>query len=594
MAGPLKLSAIICTFNRRAALISRSLPAVFAQDLPADEYEVIVIVDGSTDGTGSALRELHPPCAFRMVEQPNRGLSAARNAGIAMAQGELIIFIDDDIICRPDVFRRHVEAHARRDPVVVHGSLFLAPGAPRSILSNANELWYQRYNSHLDSQGGVQWPDATFLISNSSVPRATLLACGGLDENLPAKDDFELGWRLWKMGVGFEYLPAAVAYEDSVKSWRSFLFQDGEAFGRTEVMLCRKHPDYRPRSYLLAGMGTTAGWKRITRRIVIEFPISAAHLLTLPIWGCEKLCRYAAAQKLGLRLLELGRRVTEFRGARKEAGSWKQVENEFAVRLPVLCYHHVGPERPGTLPTLTVSPERFERHVRWLARRGFHGIRPADWVRWRREGKGLPEKPVLFTFDDGYADLAEHAFPVLRHYGFGAAVYVVTKHLGGTNAWDEARGSGTHRLLTAEQIRQWGAQGIEFGAHGRTHPDLTTLAPAQLEDEVAGSRRDLESIVGAKVGSFAYPYGFHNPTVVDCVRRSFDLAFAIDPGLPGMNYLVTDPHLLERTMVQPVDSELDVESRARWGKSPLLEMRARLRLRSRFGQATHSVVGWGR
>jgi len=460
MTNPLKLSVVMSTYNRRDVLVSQTLPAIFNQDLRADEYEVIVIVDGSTDGTAAALRELRPPCALRIVEQPNRGLSAARNTAIGLARSDLVIFVDDDIICNPDVFRRHVEAHSGQDPAVMHGSLLLAPGAPASILAYANESWYRKYNFNLDVQGGLKWPDATFLISNSSMPRSTLLACGGLDEDLLAKDDFELGLRLWKMGVRFQYLRDAVAYELSVKTPRAFLFTDGEAFGRSEVMLCRKHPVYRPRSYLLAGWGRTAGWKRLPRRAVLQFPVSPAHLLTLPIWGCEKLCRFPKMQKVGLRLLEIGRRITEYRAALKEAGSWKEFEREFAMRLPVLLYHHVGPPRPGVVPGLTVSPERFERHVRWLARRGYTGICPADWVRWRREGKGLPDKPVLLTFDDGYVDLVEHALPVLRRYGFGAAVYVVTGQFGGTNAWDEALGRSTLRLMTADQIRYWASQGI--------------------------------------------------------------------------------------------------------------------------------------
>ena len=128
MTTALKLSVVMSTYNRRDALLSQTLPAIFNQDLPADEYEVIVIVDGSSDGTGAALRELRPPCAFRIIEQPNRGLSASRNTGIAAAQSNLIIFIDDDIICSPDVFRRHVEAHTGSEHVVVHGALFLARG----------------------------------------------------------------------------------------------------------------------------------------------------------------------------------------------------------------------------------------------------------------------------------------------------------------------------------------------------------------------------------------------------------------------------------------------------------------------------------
>jgi peptidoglycan/xylan/chitin deacetylase (PgdA/CDA1 family)/GT2 family glycosyltransferase len=589
MTAPLKLSVIVSTYNRRQVLVSQCLPSLLNQDLPADQYEVIVIDDGSTDGTTAALHELRPSCVLRIVEQQNQGLSRSRNTGIAMAKGDLVMFIDDDIVCRADLFRRHVEAHTGTEPVVVHGALYLAPGPHTSILANANEAWYRRYNSRLAAHGGAIWPDGVFLISNSSTLRSTLLACGGFDESLPAMDDFDLGLRLWEMGVKFQYLPEAVAYELSVKSSRSFLFKDGEAFGRSEVLLCRKYPDYRPRSGLLAGMAKTPMWRQTLRRMAIQSPVSPAYLSVPLVWICEKMCRLSAMQKAGLLLLEIGRRLTEFRAALKEVGSWRSFHNEFAMRLPVLLYHHVGPSQAATLPSLTVSPSRFERQVRCLARRGFQGIRPADWLRWRREGKGIPEKPVLFTFDDGYADLAEYALPVLCRYGFGAAVFVVTGQLGGTNAWDKARSSAVHRLMTAEQIREWTERGIEFGAHGRTHADLVNLPPDRLKDEVAGSADDLEKILGARAVSFAYPYGSSSQAVVECVRENFNIAFGIDPREPGVNDLLTDPHLLRRTMVQPVDWTIDVVFRAHWGYSQLQGVRAKLRLRSRLKQAVRGL-----
>src|SRR5262249_30455200 len=152
---------------------------------------------------------------------------------------------------------------------------------------------------------------------------------------------------------------------------------------------------------------------------------------------------------------------------------------------------------------LTVSPEQFDRQVRWLARWGYVGIRPSDWLRWLNEETGLPEKAVLISFDDGYADLTEHALPVLRRHGFGAVVFIVTGQVGGTNAWDEAQGSATHQLMTVDQIRYWATQGIEFGAHSRTHVDLTTLLPTKLRDEILGSRNDLMKLLGSRVISFA-------------------------------------------------------------------------------------------
>jgi peptidoglycan/xylan/chitin deacetylase (PgdA/CDA1 family) len=249
------------------------------------------------------------------------------------------------------------------------------------------------------------------------------------------------------------------------------------------------------------------------------------------------------------------------------------------MRLPVLLYHHVGRPPSGGDPGLTVSPERFEAQVRWLVRRGYVGIRPSDWLAWRRSARPLPEKPVLLTFDDAYADVAEHAFPVLERYGFGAGVFVVTGQIGQRNAWVEARGSRTLRLMTADQIRDWVRRGIEFGAHSRTHPDLTTLGPAELANEVAGSKADLEAILQSPVVSFAYPYGFYNQAVCECVQSTYDMAFTVDEGL---NDLQTDPRLLRRTPISPRASTVDLASRMRWGYNPFGRVRKRVRLRTRL------------
>jgi len=590
MTDPLKLSVVVPTHNRRDTLVSRTLPAMFNQDLQVTEYEIIVVVDGSTDGTAQALRELHSPCSMRIIEQPNRGPSAARNKGIQTARGGLLLFVDDDIICGPSLLKLHIGAHSGPEPAVVYGPISLAPETPPSILKYAIEAWYEKYYCHLDSQNGLKWPQDDYLISNSSMPRATVIACGGFDENMSAKEDFELGLRLWKMGVQFKYLPQARASEFYVKPSRYVLRNDGKSFGKTEVLLSRKHPEYRPYS-ALAVLGKVTGWKRLWQRFYAGLPVAPVGLLTPAIWVCDKLCRFPRLRRAGHYLLGVGRGVVEFRSAAKEAGSWRALQREFGVRLPVLLYHHVGPSRPGIIPGLTVSPQRFERHVRWLARRGYTGICPSDWARWRREGKGLPDKPVLLTFDDGHEDLVEYAFPVLRHYGFGAAVYIVTGQLGGTNAWDRAPSSIALRLMTANQIRCWAAQGIEFGAHSRTHANLPTLSAHELEEEVVGSGKDLESILGSRLVSFAYPYGFHNQAVDDCARRAFDLAFIADDNNEGMNHLLTDPHQLLRTMVQSNDSLLAMECRARWGHNPFLNLRGSIGLRSRFKRAARLVFG---
>jgi peptidoglycan/xylan/chitin deacetylase (PgdA/CDA1 family) len=243
------------------------------------------------------------------------------------------------------------------------------------------------------------------------------------------------------------------------------------------------------------------------------------------------------------------------------------------VKLPVLLYHHVGPQRPGTYPSLTISPAHFERQVGWLARHGHVGIRPSDWQGWRTKGTALPEKPVLFTFDDGYADIATYALPILMKYGFGAAVFVVTGQIGGTNAWDAGWIRGQHPLLNREEIAKWATQGVEFGAHSRTHADFSTLSEEAVEKEIQYSQQDLTQVTGVPITSFAYPYGTYTPISVNCVARQFDLAFTVDEGL---NDLQTNPYKIQRTMVQPSDTWLDLAFRVNLGWSPLQRLRTSL------------------
>jgi peptidoglycan/xylan/chitin deacetylase (PgdA/CDA1 family) len=293
--------------------------------------------------------------------------------------------------------------------------------------------------------------------------------------------------------------------------------------------------------------------------------------------------RFATIRRLALRYLHAIETVARLEGALSVAGGWNVLEDEFNHSCPSLLYHHIGPERPGAYRDLTVSPKRFERQIRWLARRDYVGIKPSDWLNWIRSGNSLPAKPILLTFDDAYADTAKYALPILKKYGFGAAVFVVTGRIGGTNTWDEAQGRGTLQLMTAEQIRYWAERGVEFGAHSRTHPHLTKLSAPELTAEVAGSKSDLTILLGYAPVSFAYPHGEYNDAICDLVRREFDVAFSAEEGL---NYLSGDPHLLRRAYIGPSDSLLEFAlSASRGGIRRLRDWRIKLALRTRLKRA---------
>jgi glycosyltransferase involved in cell wall biosynthesis/peptidoglycan/xylan/chitin deacetylase (PgdA/CDA1 family) len=584
--NPITLSVVIPTFNRRHVL-ERTLPSLLGQDIPPGGYEIIVIVDGSTDGTAQMLRDQKSACSLRIIESPHRGgPGAARNIGIRAAVGELVLFLDDDLVCTPSLFRQHCSSHVDSECLLVHGPIYIASESSKTIIRYITECFYERYYRPLDPDMELRFPanicssiSPLSSIINSSVPRKILLSCGGFDERLLAGEDLDLGLRLWKMGVRFRFRPAAMVHEFFVKSSLEYLHGLARSEATGDLWPARKHPEYRPYA-ALSGLAETRWWKRWLRSVVVHAPISPVPLMTVPLRFERKLYSFAPARKAGVRLLGYATVITRQRAARKAVGSWKAVQSEFGRKLTVFLYHHVGPPRPGTIPDLTISPEVFERQVRWLARRGFVGIRPSDWLCWLRDGTGLPDKPILLTFDDGYADITEHALPVLRRHGFSAGVNIVTGQLGGTNSWDEAQGSGTHRLMTVEQIRYWAAQGIEFGAHSRTHPDLTKLSTIELAAEISGSKNDLASVLGSRVVSFAYPYGELSEVASQAVRGAFDLAFTSERGL---NYLRTDPHLLKRINISPNDSLIDIECHTHLDELQHINwLRNRLKVRSRL------------
>ncbi|WP_333737912.1 polysaccharide deacetylase family protein [Streptomyces sp. IBSBF 2806] len=200
----------------------------------------------------------------------------------------------------------------------------------------------------------------------------------------------------------------------------------------------------------------------------------------------------------------------------------------------VAMYHSVGDcsEDPYRV---TVTPERLEKQLRWLRRRGLRGVSMAELLAARARGEG--RDLVGLTFDDGYADFLTAALPVLRRNGCTATLFVLPGRLGGENVWDPL---GPRKLLlTADGIRRAADEGVEIGSHGLTHVDLTAADDVALKAETAESRAVLAELLGAEPDGFCYPYGTIDRRAVDAVREAgYGYACAIDPGaLNGLHAL---------------------------------------------------------
>ena len=248
--------------------------------------------------------------------------------------------------------------------------------------------------------------------------------------------------------------------------------------------------------------------------------------------------------------------------------------------LPILVYHNVRPSQTKDPCGWTVTPDEFAQQVRWLVSRGYETIWPSDWLASWRKGRTLPRKPVLLTFDDGYADITKYALPVLRSHGLKAAVYVVTGRLGLTNTWADGKGHKPMSLMTADQVRQWSELGIEFGSHTRTHARLAALSKERIREEIEGSRDDLRCLLRGlryqtqELESFAYPYAeADNGAVRECVERTYELGLTV---CEGLNILGTNPYELRRTPVLPGDSLVDFKRKVRFGSNMAPPLRERL------------------
>jgi peptidoglycan/xylan/chitin deacetylase (PgdA/CDA1 family)/glycosyltransferase involved in cell wall biosynthesis len=563
----MKLSVIIPTRNRRA-LLARTLPSVLGQDVAHDEYEVLVVSDGSTDGTVEFVREFKTQVDLRVLDRPHRGIAASQNAGIEAARGELVLVLDDDMVCEPGILRKHIAAHRNEPPCVVICPRLISPESRPGLATEIARDWYRDYADRVARERGPRNRFDVWMDSNFSVPRDLLLAHGGFDETLRYAEDREIAIRLWAAGVPFKLLPDARAFEIYSKTIDDVAIRNARVMGADEIRLSRKHPDYKPLS-LVADLIGESRRNFMAYWLCCIFPFSPEIMLRIPSWLAERFRHHGRTWDIASRLFSYRKSIVMMRSAVREAGSWPALHREFLPTLPILTYHRIGTPYPGTNYSISITRARFERQMRWLADHGYASVGPSDWLAWVKEGKPLPDRPVMITFDDGYAEAATDALPLVKKYGFKATVYVVTSRLGGTNGWDDD-GAKRYPLMTADEIKNWRDQGIEFGGHTRTHPDLRELDATSLLDEVEGSAFDLEKLLGQRPVSFAYPFGGYNSRVADCVRSAFPLALTCETGL---NYANTDPVRMRRVQVRPEDSLLEFLMEMRMGSSPLDRLR---------------------
>ena len=562
----MKVSVVLTTYNRRNSL-EFCLRNLANQRFPAEEYEVIVVADGCTDGTVELLRSLGPRCVFRWFAQENQGQPAAQNFGVAAARGDIVLFIDDDIICNAELVAAHYGAQMQGDHRVVIGAVTVHPDSPSGTLGEMTRNWQAAELRRLSYEGARQ--SDLMLCANSSIDRKAAIECP-FDTTYKRFHDVEAGVRLWAKGYRPYFEPKAVAYELYTKSAKALLI-DSLQQGKHEVLLLRSHPSFKSLSGLRIMLKGKL-LKRVLRKRLALHPLGSEILLGSIYFLADSLRFFPPFQWIAKRVLSARAVVAHLSGAIKEAGSWESLVDLFGKRVPVIMYHNVGAPRVGEYPGLTTPTAEFESQIRWLSAMGYRGVQPSDWLEWRTAGGTLPKRPVMLVFDDAYTEACRNAFPILERYGFGAACMVVTQCIGSTNRWDEEAGRPSFPIMSKSEIVAWSRKNIEFGGHTGSHPNLAEATEERIEQEIAECKNDLTALLGNTPASFAYPFGGVSPKARAVAQEHFQLAFTT---FPGRLSLETDPHLVPRINFLPGESRIGMWCRLQFGKNPFEICRTR-------------------
>jgi len=269
------LSVIVATYNR-ATQLRACLESLAHQTLPAREFEVVVVVDGSTDATRDMLAGLTPPYRLISVAQPNRGQPTAANEGIRAATGSYCLFLDDDVHASPELLRAHLETQRARAGVVGIGAMpIVLAGTPDWFARGYAAHWNAHY-ARLDVGRPPSWNDAYG--GNLSAPRTDLLKISGFATDLAAGYDIELAYRLIHSGLTSAYIADGVAHQHELKSGRGLaaaLEREGEA----AVELSRRHPTAA--AQLLGRFVHPSARAAWLRRMLLNLDVPAGALATL-------------------------------------------------------------------------------------------------------------------------------------------------------------------------------------------------------------------------------------------------------------------------------------------------------------------------
>lgn len=227
------------------------------------------------------------------------------------------------------------------------------------------------------------------------------------------------------------------------------------------------------------------------------------------------------------------------------------MEEETAAYVPVLMLHRVANSSSPELQRYTLAPERLDRILLELRRLGYYSLSLDELHRHLGNRSEIPGRPLILTFDDGYQDFADTAWPIVRRNGFSAVSFIVSNRVGQSSDWDSHFGP-TYPLMSVDEIQRLASEGCEFGSHLATHRSLDVIDNEACLREALESRIKITNWLGSAPIAVAPPYG----QVTDSSARllhaaGFPLIFTTEHGHTSVFDSGSD---LQRIEVTALDS----------------------------------------
>jgi glycosyltransferase involved in cell wall biosynthesis len=311
-AGTIEASVLIPSYDDKHNLLL-CIDHLVRQSYPPQRFEVVVVLDGSTDGSREALERVETPFRLRVIEQPNRGRAAALNRAAEAAEGRLLIVTDSDILACPEFVRGHVEAHERGDVVI--GPIPLSERSPRNFLTEGVRRWAERHEQSMQGRTGG-YACSEIYGANLSIRKDHFDALGGYRTDLRRTEDFQLGKKIIAAGHKIVFCPEARAehiYAKSIPEWCRDFYQDGISHARFVEEFPDEIPNLKIGRYYPQSLV-----KRLLRPLVIRGSLAGRSIVagSKPVL---ELCR-----RLGL----TWRLLSSWKGVIGDALFWKGVYDD--------------------------------------------------------------------------------------------------------------------------------------------------------------------------------------------------------------------------------------------------------------------------